>query len=159
MPTERRPPQRREIGWEELGALLHQLALRASEEGPFEAVVGVVRGGAIVGASLSFLLGCDFYPIQLKKGRGANATRVVVSPPADVAGRRVLLVDDMSLSGDTFRIARIELARVGAAEVRTAALLRRKPGFTPDLWASEVTGKVRLPWARYQLVDGELAPR
>ncbi len=54
----------------------------------------------------------------------------------DVAGRRVLIVDDIVESGRTLVFARDTLLARGAAEVRTCLLLdknaRRVVGFTPD---------------------------
>jgi hypoxanthine phosphoribosyltransferase len=151
---------RREISWEEFGALSRQLALALVEKtasAPPDVVVGIARGGSIVGCTLSFLLGVDYYPIRLKKQGGA--TRVVVPPSRELAGLHVALVDDLSESGDTFRIARYELGHVGATRVTTVALVRRVPGFSPDVWALEVRAKVRFPWAAEQLVEGVLTRR
>ena len=148
---------RREITWAEFDEVMHRLAVEVSARGAPDAVVGIARGGAIVGCTLSFLLGRDFYPMQLRKRGGA--TRVVVSPPADVAGLHVALVDDFSLAGDTFRIAQLELSRVGARQVTTVALLRREPGFRPDVFGLEVANKVRFPWARDQLIEGQFVKR
>src|SRR5262245_37938941 len=148
---------RREIDWEEYGVLMRQLALAVAQKATPEVVVGIARGGSIVGCTLSFLLGRDYYPIKLKKQGGA--TRVVVPPPPDVAGLNIALCDDLSQSGDTFKIATLELRRAGASSVTTCALVRREPGFRPDVWALEVTTKVRFPWARHQLVDGKFIRR
>lgn len=148
--------QRLEIGWEEYGHLARELALLVARHEP-DVVVGIARGGAIAGCTLSFLLGKDFYPIRLQKQGGA--TRVIVGPTRDLAGLHVALVDDLSQSGETFKIASLEIARVGARAITTAALIRREPGYRPDLWAREVTSKVRFPWAREQLVDGVLVKR
>lgn len=147
---------RREIRWDEFGALTRDLALALNARRP-EVVVGVARGGSIVGCTLSFQLGIDYYPIRLKKQGGA--TRVVVPPSPELRGRHVALVDDLSESGDTFRIARHELASVGVTQITTCALVRRVPGYSPDLWALEVTGKVRFPWAAEQIIDGVLQKR
>jgi len=147
---------RREIRWEEFGALTRDLALAVNARRP-DVVVGIARGGSIVGCTLSFLLGCDYYPIRLKKQGGA--TRVVVPPSPELAGRHVALCDDLSESGDTFRIARHELASVGVTQVTTVALVKRVPGFAPDIWALEISGKVRFPWAAEQIVDGALRKR
>lgn len=147
---------RREISWEEFGRLSRDLAMRLHQRGP-EVIVGVARGGAILGCTLSFLLGIDYYPIRLKKIGGS--TRVVVAPSRELRGRRVALVDDLSESGDTFRIAQHELNLVGAETVLTVALVRRIPGYTPDLWALDVSGKVRFPWAAEQIIGGELRKR
>ncbi|MSP60758.1 MAG: hypothetical protein EXR72_10525 [Myxococcales bacterium] len=147
---------RRLIDWDEFDALMHQLALAVAPFKP-DGVVGIARGGSIVGCTLSFLLGLDYYPIRLKKQGGA--TRVVVPPPPDVKGLHVALVDDLSQSGETFKIAQHELSAVGVKRITTIALVRREPGFRPDLFAIEVQSKVRFPWARDQLIDGKFVKR
>ena len=113
---------RREIRWDEFGALTRDLAMALHARRP-DVVVGIARGGSIVGCTLSFLLGVDYYPVRLKKQGGA--TRVVVPPSPELAGRHVALCDDLSASGDTFRIARHELTRVGVTQVTTVALVKR----------------------------------
>ena len=148
---------RRPVGWEEFGGLMRELALAVARVCEPDVVVGIARGGAIVGCTLSFLLRRDFYPIRLQKQ--GRAVKVVIPPSPDLAGLHVLLVDDFTAAGDTFRIARHELARVGAAQVTEAALVRRVPGYSPRVWALEVSDKVRLPWAAEELVDGALRKR
>jgi hypoxanthine phosphoribosyltransferase len=115
-------------------------------------VVGIARGGSIVGATLSFLLNLEYFPIRLAKRGGV--TRVLVPPTSDVTGRSVLLVDDLSRTGETFKIALHELRRVGVGPTLTAALVRREPGFRPDLFAITATAvdKVAFPWGREELV-------
>ena len=78
---------RREISWTEFGDLCRTLALAIDRRGRPDVVVGIARGGSIVGCTLSFLLGVDYYPVRLKKQGGA--TRVVVPPSPELAGLRV----------------------------------------------------------------------
>lgn len=127
--------------------------------GPFDAVVGIARGGAIVGATLSFMLNLEYFPIRL--GKRGGVTRVIVPPPPDLQRRKVVLVDDLSRTGDTFKIALHELKRVGVAHVTTVALVRREPGFRPDLFAltASAVDKVAFPWGREELVSGPQGPR
>ena len=84
-------------------------------------------------------------------------TRVIVPPTRDLAGRRVALVDDLSRTGDTFRIALHELRRVGVRTV-TVALVRREPGFRPDMSATTASAvdKVAFPWGREELVKRQV---
>lgn len=118
-----------------------------------DAVVGIARGGAIVGATLSFMLNLEYFPIRL--GKRGGTTRVIVPPTRDLAGRHVALVDDLSRTGDTFKIALYELERVRVASVMTVALVRREPGFRPDLCAltASAVDKVAFPWGREELVQ------
>jgi hypoxanthine phosphoribosyltransferase len=150
------PLPRREIGWEEFGELMRGLALKVAPRAP-DVVVGIARGGSIAGCTLSFLLGVDYYPVRLKKE--GRATRVVVGPSPELKGRHVALVDDMSQSGETFKIATLELQRVGVKQVTTIAVVRREPGFVPDIFAIETAAKVRFPWAREQIAGGKLILR
>lgn len=150
---------RREITWQELGELCKRLAVDVEARGPHDALVGIARGGSIVGATLSFILNLEYYPIRLAKRGGV--TRVIVPPSPELAGRRVVLVDDLSRTGDTFKIALHELRRVGVASVLTVALVRREPGFTPDISAltASAADKVVFPWGREELIRGRFERR
>ena len=150
---------RRDIGWQEFGDLCRDLARQVAARGPHDAVVGIARGGSIVGATLSFMLNLEYYPIRLAKRGGV--TRVIVPPPAELQGKRVVLVDDLSRTGDTFKIALHELKRVNAGPVLTVALVRREPGFRAEICALTATAadKVAFPWGREELVDGKFELR
>jgi hypoxanthine phosphoribosyltransferase len=142
------------VTWPEFGELTRKLAVEIQARGPHDALVGIARGGSIVGATLSFMLNLEYFPIRL--GKRGGVTRVIVPPTEDLAGRRVVLVDDLSRTGETFKIALHELKRVRVASVMTVALVRREPGFRPDLYAITATAvdKVGFPWGREQLIDG-----
>lgn len=146
-------PPRRDISWQEFGELCKRLALDVRTRGKFDGLVGIARGGSIVGTTLSFMLNLEYFPIRLEKRRGT--IRVIVPPPPDVAGRNVVLVDDLSRTGETFKIAMHELKRVGCKAVTTVALVRREPGFRPDLCAitASAADKIAFPWGREELVD------
>ncbi len=160
-------PPRWQISWSEFGELCKRLALDAHAlahkldlpGGRFEAVVGIARGGAIVGTTLAFMLNYEYFPIRLAKRGGV--VRVLVPPTRDLADKHVLLVDDLSRTGETFKIALHELRRVGARSVTTCALVRREPGFRPDLCArtASAADKVAFPWGREVLVDGKFELR
>jgi hypothetical protein len=154
-----RKEPRREIGWQEFGDLCKQLARDISARGPHDALVGIARGGSIVGATLSFMLNLEYYPIRLAK-RGGVA-RVIVPPSAELSGKRVVLVDDLSRTGDTFKVALLELRHVNVGPVLTVSLVRREPGFRPDVSAltASAVDKVAFPWGREELVDGRFELR
>ena len=153
------PAPRREIGWQEFGELCKRLAVDVHTRGLPQAVVGIARGGTIVGTTLSFMLNLEFFPIRLAKQGGS--TRVIVAPTRELADRTVLLVDDLSRTGDTFKIATYELQRVGASTITTLALCKREPGFVPDIAALTISAveKVAFPWGREELVDGKFSLR
>lgn len=140
------------MSWQEFGELCRKLALEIRARGDHGALVGIARGGSIVGATLSFMLNLEYFPIRL--GKQGGTVRVIVPPTRDLAGRDVVLVDDLSRTGETFKIAIHELKRVGARSVLTVALVRREPGFRPDLcgFTASAADKVAFPWGREELV-------
>ena len=121
--------------------------------------MGIARGGSIVGATLAFMLNNEYFPIRLAKRGGVM--RVIVPPTRDCADSTSLLVDDLSRTGETFKIAMHELKRVGASQDRDLALVRREPGFRPDLAArtASAADKVAFPWGREELVGGKFELR
>ena len=143
---------RREVSWQEYGELCKKLALEIRARGPHDALVGIARGGSIVGATLSFMLNLEYFPIRL--GKSGGTIRVIVPPTNDLAGRRVVLVDDLSRTGETFKIALHELNRVKVQSVLTVSLVHREPGFRPDLsgFTASAVDKVYFPWGREELV-------
>ena len=66
--------------------------------------------------------------------------------PAELKGARVLLVDDVAASGDTLKLARSLARKAGARKVRTATLLCRDEGFTPDWTVLLMDGPLVFPW-------------
>jgi hypoxanthine phosphoribosyltransferase len=159
------PPRR--IDWVEFGELCKSLAVAAdtwarTQRVALEAVVGIALGGSIVGAAVASLLRLDFYPIRLARraeSPGHNTRRVVVPPTRDVAGRHVLLCDDIARTGDTFRIALHELRQAGARAVTTAAMVRVERGFRPDVEVLEVPAEALFPWETDYVAQGELIRR
>ncbi len=144
------------ISWARFHALARQLARRVHASGfrP-DTLVAIGRGGYMPARILSdFLNVMDLTSFKIehyhatRKGREA---RVRYPLNADLTGRRVLLVDDVSDSGDTFRVALAHLADCGRpAEVRTAALHHKVVSpFLPDYYAQKVVKWrwIIYPWA------------
>jgi hypothetical protein len=146
-----------ELGWEFFGELCRVLAVKVAASGyrP-ELVVGIAKAGVIPGAIVASILRCDFY--SLKISRDAGGTRVRARPrifsaaPAEAAGRRVLVVDEICTSGETLRIALNAMRQVNPAELRTATSLVKQGGYRPDFYSLETDATVIFPWDR-QVVD------
>jgi hypoxanthine phosphoribosyltransferase len=81
---------------------------------------------------------------------------VMSEAPPQAAGRRVLLVDEITTSGDTLRLALAALRDVGAADVRTATGFTRPNGYRPDFHALETAALIVFPWDRQVLHGDEL---
>lgn len=144
------------VSWSRFHALARKLARQVHASGyrP-DILVGIGRGGYLPARILSdFLDLMDLTSFKIehyhatRKGRQA---RVRYPLNADLTGRRVLLVDDVSDSGDTFRVALDHLASCGSpAEVRTAVLHHKVVSpFVPDYYAHKVINWrwIVYPWA------------
>jgi hypoxanthine phosphoribosyltransferase len=143
----------REMGWGAFGEIARDLAATISAKFRPQVVVGVARGGVFVGAALSTALGAEFYPIRIERRRrdmGALPHPIVELP--DLAGKRVLVVDDVAVTGATLARARAVTRKARAGEVRTGVLVAR-PDARPDFFALETEELVLFPWD-YQLDAG-----
>jgi hypoxanthine phosphoribosyltransferase len=77
--------------------------------------------------------------------------------PAEVRGKRVLVVDETCGSGDTLRLAVGALVNAGAKEVRSAVSFKTG-NYVPDFYALETEAAIVLPWDREVLRGKELVP-
>jgi hypoxanthine phosphoribosyltransferase len=138
-----------ELSWAEFDRAVHALAATISKSFKPQAVVGVAHGGVFVGGALSSALGCDFYPVRISRrsrDKGAAKPKLSGEMPAELKGKRVLIVDDVVSSGDTLELATALALKVGAREVNTAALVARPGGFAPGFCALPTEALVVFPW-------------
>ena len=88
---------------------------------PVDVVVGIGRGGVVPAALAAQRLECDLRVLRVRfrdDTHQPERAEPLVTPPAfDVAGKRVLLVDDVGRSGATLRAAAGALP--GAAAINT----------------------------------------
>lgn len=150
----RRSHAARELTWAQFDRWIGQLAHAVRTSFDPEAVVGVAHGGVFAGGALASALGCEFFPVRIsRRSRDVGTRRAPAlsgEMPKELAGRRVLVVDDVASSGDTLELA-VSLAQaVGARRVETCVLVTHPGGYRPG-WSAEVTEDlVVFPWD-YQL--------
>jgi len=141
-----------ELSWELFGELCRALAVRVGRDYDPEVVVGIAAAGVIPGAVISAMLQKEFYAIKITRPSDESGAQrrpeILSAAPPQVAGRRVLLVDEICDSGETIRLALAAVRDVGPAEVRTATSLVREGGFEPDYYALETDATVVFPWDR-----------
>jgi hypoxanthine phosphoribosyltransferase len=135
----------REVGWTEFGEMARLLAERISDDFGPEVVLGVVNGGVFLGGALAVPLHAEFHAVHVTRG-----TRRTAGELGDVRGKRVLAVDDVTVSGRTLAAVRAAARKAGALEVRTATLVVRPDGSRPDFHALETKDLVVFGWD-YQL--------
>ena len=143
----------RELTWGEFDRHVEALARAASKFKP-QAVVGLVQGGVFIGGALASALRTDFFPVRVtRRHRESVAHAASDSMPAELKGRRVLLVDDVANTGDTLAFA-AQLARAaGVTKLKTATLVARPDGFQPDFAAFTSRDVFVFPWDYQHVVD------
>jgi hypoxanthine phosphoribosyltransferase len=144
------------VSWNQFYSLVRKLAfaIRAAGYRP-DVVVAIGRGGYVPARVL-----CDYFDVMdlaSIKLEHYHATerqaRVQVKYPlvADLTDRRVLVVDDVSDTGETFEAALEHVyGHSRPADVRTAALHHKQVSrFVPDYYAEKVTRWrwIIYPWA------------
>ena len=139
-----------ELTWADFDRSVQALARTLRDTWLPDAVVGVAHGGVFVGGALSSALKRDFYPVRISRRSRDHAARkqprLAGEMPRELAGKRVLIVDDVASSGDTLELATALAHQVGAREVKTCCLVARQEGFTPDFSSMTAEHLVVFPW-------------
>lgn len=160
MPVSGPPGQVFELSWELFGELCRALALRVYREYDPDIVVGIATAGVIPAAVIADILQVDFYSMKISRradGRQVSeAPQLLSTAPVQAAGKHVLLVDEITTSGDTLRLALATLRDVVPAEIQTATCFCRPNGYVPDYHALATDDLVVFPWDRQIIEEGEL---
>jgi len=144
------------VSWRSVERLARDLALRIRRDGFVpDLIIAIGRGGWVPGRLLSDYL--DLANLTELKVEHYTATRMhkearVRYPlSADPTGRRVLLVDDVTDTGDSFAVALAHIRRKGEpTALRTLALHHKiiSP-YVPDYYGAKVAKWrwIIYPWA------------
>ena len=120
--------------------------------------MGIAAAGVIPGAVIAAMLEREFFAMKITRRENERGRRgrpeILTAAPPELAGRRVLLVDEICDSGETLRMALAAVRDVDPAEVRTATSLIHVGGYEPDFYALAAEGTVVFPWDR-EVLDEE----
>lgn len=150
------------VSWDDYVALCKGLALAVA---PFEpdVILGVARGGLYPATLLSHLLRTELYPIRITsrfKDEVVHDQPIwLVRPPAEVAGRKVLVVDEICSEGTTITMVTEELGQLGAEVVRSAVLYAHTWGAAVPEYIGLISDALIVnPWDREIVQDGRFVP-
>lgn len=140
------------VEWDHVYSLLLEIADRIKEsEFKADVIVGISRGGLLPARILSDLLdNTHLANIKVEFYVDIDQTKEVpvITQPVSVSvkDKRVLIVDDITDSGQSFRLVWETLAQE-AAEVKTVTIYHKPWScFTPDIYARETEAWVIFPW-------------
>jgi hypoxanthine phosphoribosyltransferase len=144
------------VSWHQVHTLSRILARRIRHSGFLpDMILAIGRGGYVPGRILADLLGLmELAGIRVEHYHGARkAPQTLIRQPlcVDIEGRRILLVDDVSDTGDTFEVAFAHLRERGnPLDLRTATLHHKLVSrVRPDYFARSIRKWRWLiyPWA------------
>ncbi len=133
-----------------------------------EVIVSIARSGLIPAAMLAYVLGnkelyvvkIDFSKTQ-KSGKDQDLNdrpTITQELTKDIHGLKVLVVDEMVVSGSTLKLMDMYMHIKNPAEVKYAVLYKQPwAGFTPDYFGREIKEWPLYPWK--ELKNNVLDPR
>ncbi len=141
------------LSWGDIQEQCELLAKRIEErEVEFDIIVGIARGGWVPARLLSDILDNDeLYTVRVKFYDDVAKTKekpLILHPTQfDVAGKKVLLVDDIADTGESLLETIKHLNDRKAGDIFVATLVKKPSSkYTPDLYAMETSAWVIFPW-------------
>ncbi|MEE8354683.1 MAG: phosphoribosyltransferase [Candidatus Bathyarchaeia archaeon] len=139
--------------WEDVERLSEKLAQKIMEsEFQPDLIVAISRGGFDPARILCDRLGIRrLASVQVEFYSGVQDTaekpRIVYPLNADVRGKRVLLVDDVSDTGDSLMLAKEHVLAGSPGDLKVATLhIKPWTSLRPDYHASETEAWIVYPW-------------
>jgi hypoxanthine phosphoribosyltransferase len=142
------------MNWELFYSLSREVAIKIVESGyEPDFVVGLARGGWVLSRVLCDFLGVkDLVSLKVEHW-GITATpngKAQIKYPFEInlTGRLVLVVDDITDTGESMRVATEYVKTLNPKEIRTAALRHiTGSGVVPDYFGDEISWRwVIFPW-------------
>lgn len=145
--------------WNQLYKLLLDLASAVRRNG-FEPdiIVGVSRGGWLPARVMSDLLeDCKMANVAVEFYVGVAETKgepdITQPVSVSVKDKKVLVVDDVTDTGESLRVVQSHLEERGATEVKTATVYYKPWSLVvPDYYEKETRSWIVFPWERRETV-------
>ena len=135
--------------WDEFEADCKKLALKINIE-EFDCIVGITRGGMVIATLLAELLAKkELYSIGYNRYKGDERGDELVrigTVHQDLKDKRILLVDDISDTGDTLATAVHDLINKGNKLVTATIHYSKETSLMPDLTIKETKDWIDYPW-------------
>ncbi|AGK60744.1 putative phosphoribosyltransferase [Archaeoglobus sulfaticallidus PM70-1] len=143
--------------WNDIYRSCIDLGVKIAESFSPDVIVAIARGGWVPARILCDVLDVrELYSIKaVHWGRVAtkNEARIVQKLNVDLTGKKVLIVDDVTDTGETVLLAKEHIKELNAEEVRIAVVdHKRTSKFQPDFYANlnEEWMWIVYPWSCYE---------
>jgi len=134
------------ISWKEYLDLTHKMAASLLQHAPkFDRVIAVARGGLTLGHLLSDLLDIPVSTISIQSYSDIQVQgeiRLLEKLKTGISGQTILLADDVSDTGKTFKRALSYLKRLKPKKIVTVSMyLKHDSAYRPDFFVKEIPSK------------------
>ena len=146
------------ISWEDFHGICKALALSLAHFQP-EIIVPIGRGGYYPGTLIAHLLQVEIYPVRVSRRINDivkfKEPQWFVTPPTEIAHRRVVIVDEICDSGETIIMVKEKCLALEASMVKSAVLYAHtRTAHVPDC-VGIITDELLLnPWDREVFRNG-----
>jgi hypoxanthine phosphoribosyltransferase len=150
------------FSWNDFARLSRLLAELVESYHP-QVILGIARAGLFPATAVACSLRCELFPIRLTR-RSEDVVMYEqpvwkVPVPPEVAGKIIVLIDEIADAGETLSMAALSARNKGAKEVITACLVSHswaKPA--PQVCALVTDAFVIFPWDKMILQHGKWVP-
>jgi len=146
------------LAWVDIDSLCMRLARKIKTSGfSPDIIIGIGRGGWVPARLLSDLLAVDeLYAMRVKvysgRKRGNREPALLQDFPGEISGKRILVIDDVSATGESLELVRKRLS--GAKELRTATLhVKPQSKPKPDYYVELTREWMDYPWEKKEIED------
>lgn len=140
------------VSWEQVHADVYTLARAVQHAGvAIDALVGIGYGGIIPATLMYFALPEARFRIAYP----SKSKHAFIEPLEGIEGKRVLLVDDLAITGDSLSEIREEVRAQGAVDITTACLYCSDNYDALDFFVRRLHPRERVVFPWYTVTDGE----
>jgi hypoxanthine phosphoribosyltransferase len=152
------------VSWAEIEKWCRNIGKQAIKSGFIpEAIIGLSRGGLVPARMLSDRMWIkDLYAVKTEHwgftaSKDGKAVLKKQGDP-DIKGKRVLVVDDITDTGESMKLAFDYVKSLSPAEIRTSTMLHiTRSSFKPDFYSEEINEEkwawFIFPWNVYEDLD------
>ena len=146
------------IGWDEFYSLSYSLSKKIQKSNTsFDYCIAIARGGLSLAQVLADLLSLPATSCTISSYDGTkklSSPKMTCDIGVGVKDKNVLLVDDVSDSGETFQVACDYLEKQKVAAFTTASLhIKPKTTFIPDFYMESTDKWIVYPWEQRETIS------